>query len=555
MHAAESELRALDSALRVCARWRRSGGDGHALQQSTRRTPDPASLHARDPDPSALHMRAPGERRATQRTERYGEETSARIHMEEHVNGGRVSFCAGEDGGTELVGDDCALLHCGQNLPDLSGNQYNQRTPCDQPTQDLHLQDTPQNDSRSAGFQRDLGFSVKQEAFGLGAGAGARGGEPDGTRVTAAGVSATLTSSSTALTAYVFNNNEGACGSSLAVSRHSACLSVCGGLKRRRPVLSSHSDSINIAAALVRTSQMSVLACVNAAHGQNPSPPASSSTTFPQPHTPGYLQPVPTPSPRDPSASPSTCCLLSLSSSSSSSSSSSVSSCEDPGSMQPGAAEGLGLMMHSGGQRQSTVLKQEPLDDFSPSEEELFHSHFLSPSRGQQPNQQNQQQQQQRTSMPPPYYLHQYSMGSGTGSLLHLQNEQQPPQPPSGPRASGPVTLQTMEREDSMVFSDKQICRWIDCSAAYDQQEELVRHIEKVHIDQRKGEDFTCFWAGCIRRYKPFNARYKLLIHMRVHSGEKPNKCMVSDQFRLQNQNNSVTGEIRSAAGQRDSVT
>ncbi|KAG5847678.1 hypothetical protein ANANG_G00128720 [Anguilla anguilla] len=62
--------------------------------------------------------------------------------------------------------------------------------------------------------------------------------------------------------------------------------------------------------------------------------------------------------------------------------------------------------------------------------------------------------------------------------------------------------------------------------ASYEQQEELVRHIEKVHIDQRKGEDFTCFWAGCVRRYKPFNARYKLLIHMRVHSGEKPNKCM-----------------------------
>ncbi|XP_057189340.1 zinc finger protein GLI4 isoform X2 [Triplophysa rosa] len=74
--------------------------------------------------------------------------------------------------------------------------------------------------------------------------------------------------------------------------------------------------------------------------------------------------------------------------------------------------------------------------------------------------------------------------------------------------------------------SDGQSCQWMDCRATYGRKEELVRHIEKVHIDQRKGEDFTCFWAGCVRQHKPFNARYKLLIHMRVHSGEKPNKCM-----------------------------
>ncbi|XP_056332235.1 zinc finger protein GLIS1 isoform X2 [Danio aesculapii] len=75
-------------------------------------------------------------------------------------------------------------------------------------------------------------------------------------------------------------------------------------------------------------------------------------------------------------------------------------------------------------------------------------------------------------------------------------------------------------------LSEQQPCKWMDCRATYGQKEELVRHIEKIHIDQRKGEEFTCFWAGCVRRHKPFNARYKLLIHMRVHSGEKPNKCM-----------------------------
>ena len=66
-------------------------------------------------------------------------------------------------------------------------------------------------------------------------------------------------------------------------------------------------------------------------------------------------------------------------------------------------------------------------------------------------------------------------------------------------------------------------CEWTNCGLIFPEQDDLVRHIEKVHIDQRKADDsFVCFWENCVRKQKPFNARYKLVIHMRVHSGERP---------------------------------
>ncbi|CAH8873525.1 unnamed protein product [Trichobilharzia szidati] len=114
------------------------------------------------------------------------------------------------------------------------------------------------------------------------------------------------------------------------------------------------------------------------------------------------------------------------------------------------------------------------------------------------------------------------------------------------------IDSDSKRKNDVLVGARTLICRWKSCYLAFTDHKSFVNHIETSHVASHiSSKEYCCYWEGCRRQLKPFNARYKLIVHLRIHNGDRPSKCLYPDCCKAFSRLENLKIHMRSHTGER----
>ena len=143
----------------------------------------------------------------------------------------------------------------------------------------------------------------------------------------------------------------------------------------------------------------------------------------------------------------------------------------------------------------------------------------------------NNDKEQPRVTPPPPQQQQQQPQGNEKTEATES------PLVPSLDLSSSGAFLRYMRPQAKREYA----CKWGDfhgkpvpvCGRTFINLQDMVKHITSDHVSGPDSLSHVCMWLNCSRAGKPFKAKYKLINHIRVHTGEKPFPCPFPDCGKL----------------------